>query len=93
MPSNPLFNHMLLRLKVTYPSGYSYLFFTDHFVEIYKAIWRNHFAQGGHMSLVVTASLGVAQQLLKSQLAREILSKTLKVVVVILIDEALRKKR
>ncbi len=45
------------------------------------------------MALVVTASLGVAQQLLKSQLAREILSKTMKVVVVILIDEALRKKR
>ncbi|MBF0480258.1 MAG: hypothetical protein HQK81_08305 [Desulfovibrionaceae bacterium] len=45
------------------------------------------------MALVVTASLGVAQQILKSQLAREILFKTLKVVVVIMIDEVLRKKR
>lgn len=45
------------------------------------------------MALVVTASFGVAQQILKSQLAREILFKTLKVVVVVMIDEVLRKKR
>jgi hypothetical protein len=45
------------------------------------------------MALIVAASLEAATQILKSQLAREILSKTLKVIVVILIDEALRKKR
>jgi len=45
------------------------------------------------MALLVTASLGAATQILKSELAREILFKTLKVVVVIILDEAIRKKR
>jgi len=45
------------------------------------------------MALFVTASLGAASQVLKSRLAREILFKMLKVVAVIIIDEALREKR